>query len=180
MRSFIPRSEHLKHKRKKRRREWWPYFFAAMVIAILVRLYALEPYDVSGDSMQKNINSSDLVMINKFIYHFTKPTPNEVIVFQATKESKYIKRVIAVAGQTVEAENNKILVDGDLIEEPYLNSSSRTTDFNLVEVPAGHVFVLGDNRMESRDSRHIGTVSLDQIIGRAELIYWPLGDMKFL
>lgn len=72
------------------------------------------------------------------------------------------------------------MINGRIVEEPYLDENTRTLDFDMRIVPPGHVFVLGDNRMDSTDSRVIGPIPIKEIIGRADLVYWPLRDFKFL
>jgi signal peptidase I len=124
--------------------------------------------------------TGDLVLVNKLIYKMREPERGEIVVFHESKDKDFIKRVIALPGETVEAKNNKILINGKIVDEPYLSDHMRTMDFDEVQVPQGKVFVLGDNRLNSTDSRVIGAVSMSQLVGRAEFIYWPVFEMKWL
>lgn len=189
---FIPRSERLKQKsqqqsslpprsRRQRKRDkekssfkdWILALAVSLVLAFVIRGFVFEPFHVSGPSMQQTLLSGDQVMVNKIIYKFRDPEQGEVIVFHNKDNRELIKRVIALSGETVEAKNNQLFVNGKEIREPYLSSSTKTTDFAPVKVPNGKVFVLGDNRSNSTDSRSLGPISISEIIGKASLVYWP-------
>jgi signal peptidase I len=180
MSQFPPRSESLRRKRKIKSREWIHAVLFAIILSVVVRLFVFEPFNVSGPSMEDTMHTGDLVLVNKLIYKIREPRRGEVIVFHATEKKDYIKRVIALPGETVEAKNNQILINGQIIQEPYISEDIRTMDFKQWTVPPGEVFVLGDNRLDSRDSREFGPIKTSQIVGRAELIYWPLDEFKFL
>ncbi|MBA4494710.1 signal peptidase I [Paenactinomyces guangxiensis] len=184
MSTFAPRSERLRKQKKSLGKtktwEWTQAFLLAVVLAILIRLFILEPFNVSGPSMKETMHSGDLVIVNKLIYKLRDPKPGEVIVFHAVEHKDYVKRVVALPGETVEAKNNKLMINGKIVNEPYISEHTRTQDFDMRKVPPGHVFVLGDNRTDSSDSREFGPVSMKKIIGRADLIYWPFQDFGFL
>lgn len=184
MTSFHSRAERIRLERKKnyvkKTRDMVLCIAIALVIAIVIRIWCFEPVHVSGASMQNTMHSGNLVMVNKWIYYVRAPERGEVIVFHAKEKKDYIKRVIALPGETIEAKNNKILINGEIIEEPYISEEYRTLDFPLTEVPPNTVFVLGDNRPNSLDSRVLGPIPTSAIIGRADLIYWPITDMKLL
>ncbi|MDA8352294.1 MAG: signal peptidase I [Firmicutes bacterium] len=185
MSEFTPRSA--KHGRRRRRGndeawEWVQALAVAVVLALIIRYFIFSPFSVSGPSMMSTLHNNDLVIVNKVLYMFRDPKPGEVIVFHATEEKDYIKRVIALPGQTVSAYNNVVRVNGESIEEPYIDEGNRTADFGPVKVPEGHVFVMGDNRMNSSDSRNpeVGPVPIDHVVGRADVIFWPLKDFQVL
>ncbi|PTM59080.1 signal peptidase I [Desmospora activa] len=181
MSEFIPRST--RHNRESNEAwEWVQALAIAVILALVIRTFIFSPFSVSGPSMLSTLHNGDLVIVNKVIYHFHDPKPGEVIVFHASENKDYIKRVIAMPGQTVSAQNNVVRVDGESIDEPYIDNGNRTADFGPVEVPPGHIFVMGDNRMNSSDSRDssLGTVPLDQVVGRADVIFWPLEDFSLL
>jgi signal peptidase I len=185
MSPYSPRSKHLQKQKKsssgkKAAWDWIQAILIAVVLAIIIRLFVFEPFNVSGPSMKETMHTGDLVIVNKLIYKIRDPKPGEVIVFHAPEHKDYIKRVIALPGEKLEARNNKVYINGKEIKEPYLADNVRTQDFSEVIVPPGHIFVMGDNRMDSTDSRVLGPISIDKLVGRADLIYWPLSEFKFL
>ncbi|RAL26183.1 signal peptidase I [Thermoflavimicrobium daqui] len=185
---FTPRSEHLSRKKKLQRdsnkfrpKDWLQAIGIAILLSIIVRFVVFEPSVVLGPSMEKTMVTGDLVMVNKLIYKIRDPKHGEIIVFHTDKQKDFIKRVIALPGETVEAKNNTVLVNGKAIDEPYLKNT-QTLDFTPVTVPPKHVFVLGDNRTNSTDSRNkdVGPVSIDKIVGRADFIYWPISHLQWI
>jgi signal peptidase I len=184
---FISRSEHLRRKRAEQRkknrlkqRDWMQVLLIAIVLAVVIRIFVIAPSMVSGPSMQKTMESGDLVLVNKLLYLFRQPERGEIIVFEVPGEEDLIKRVIALPGETIEAKNQRIYINGKELKEPYLDPKMVTMDFAQVKIPPDHVFAMGDNRMNSKDSRSLGAISYDRIVGRADLIYWPLSHFKFL
>ncbi|SFX04990.1 signal peptidase I [Thermoactinomyces sp. DSM 45891] len=197
---FIPRSERLKKqqpqsqtslpsrssrnrgegKGKNSYRDWAIALIAALALAFLIRGFVLEPFHVSGPSMQNTLASSDKVMVNKLIYKVRAPKQGEVVVFRSKDKIDLIKRIVALPGETVEVKNNQLLVNGKEVKEPYLSSSTKTVDFAPVKVPNGQVFVLGDNRSNSTDSRVLGPVSTGEIVGKASFVYWPISHFSGL
>jgi signal peptidase I len=140
----------------------------------------MEPTSVNGRSMLQALQPDDKVMVNKVIYHFQSPERGEVVVFHTEDGKDLIKRVIGVPGDTVEAKEGKVFVNGKPLPEPYLGKDVVTGDFPPVKVPNGKYFVLGDNRSESADSRILGLVSEEDIIGRASFIYFPFHHFGFV
>jgi signal peptidase I len=184
MSPYIPRSERLR-KQKQMRKKWnsWEWAVAAVLavaLAVLIRLFVFEPFNVSGPSMEDTLHTGDLIIVNKLIYQIREPERGEVIVFHAPQQKDYVKRVIALPGETVEAKNDKVLVNGKELDEPYIKQDVHTLDFDAQKVPPGHVFVMGDNRSNSTDSREIGPIPLNQVIGRADVVYWPFSEWKLL
>ncbi|MBA4602438.1 signal peptidase I [Thermoactinomyces mirandus] len=184
MNSYIPRTERIRQERMEskvsRTLEWFQAFSVAVILAVVIRLFVFEPFTVSGPSMQETMVTGDLVLVNKLVYKFREPRRGEIVVFHASEDKDFIKRVIGLPGETVEAKNNKILINGKIVEESYIADHVRTMDFDEIKVPQGKVFVLGDNRLNSTDSRAIGSISVSDLVGRAEFIYWPLTDLKEL
>jgi signal peptidase I len=176
----MSRSERLRRQKRIRAREWMVAVLLAVSLAIVIRIFVFEPFNVVGPSMKTTLETGNLILVNKLVYRFEEPERGEVIVFHAPQRKEYVKRVIALPGETVEAKNNKILINGKIMEEPYLATDMRTRDFDLVRVPLGKVFVLGDNRLDSTDSRVIGPIGMSEIVGRVEMVYWPFQMWKLL
>jgi signal peptidase I len=153
-------------------------------IAIFLFLYLLvfQPHKIKGASMDPNFQDGEFLLTDKVTYRFRAPKRGDVIVFKAplAEGEEYIKRIIGLPGETVLVKNNKIYINGKVIDEIYIGPNV-VTDGNafLAEgatttVPADSYFVLGDNRSHSSDSRAWGFVPKKDINGRAWLIYWPI------
>ena len=146
----------------------------AFILAHLIMVSVAQAFQVEQYSMEPNLLPRDRVLVNKFIYHFRLPKSGEIIVLHPPNDParNYIKRVVAVAGQTVEIRDGHVYIDGQALREPYLRSATNG-DYGAQAVPSGDVFVLGDNRGNSEDSRAFGFVPVRNIVGEAILIYWP-------
>ena len=153
----------------------------ALLIALFVNVYVAEAVAVEeGPSMQPNLYRGYRVMTEKVSYRLHAPRRGDVVVVERPEgETSLIKRVVAVAGETVEVRNGHTFINAEPIEEPWVTSFGGP-NYPPTLVPAGHVFVLGDNRGVSRDSRAIGPVPVDSIRGRACLIFWPFDEIKLL
>jgi len=137
---------------------------------------------VESISMEPNLYAGDFVLVNKLIYLINKvPERGDVLVFRYPLNpdtTPYIKRVIGLPGDEVRIESAKVYVNGVLLSEPYLDQG--TTRGGTWTVPENQLFVMGDNRANSSDSRAWGFVPMENVIGRAELIYWPPQDWAML
>lgn len=156
--------------------DWFLIIAIAFGASYALRRWVVQPYRIQMSSMESTVFPDDLVMVDKLSYHFHQPRRGDVIVFWppgVTVGDPYIKRVIGLPGETVEAKNGKIRVNGRVADEPYLLGYVMP-DFSPTPVPQGQVFLMGDNRAVSLDSRSFGTVSTSSIIGRAMFAYWPL------
>ncbi|MCS1351352.1 signal peptidase I [Mechercharimyces sp. CAU 1602] len=180
----ISRSQRKKERNQRETREWAYAILIAVVLFFVIRIFIFQPFNVSGPSMQETLYTKDKVMVNKLLYRFQEPERGDVVVLHAPEPEdagkEFIKRVIAVAGETVSAENNHIYINGERIEEDYIPDTKRVNDFGPVAVPDGSVFVIGDNRINSKDSREFGPVETDHIVGRAEVIFWPFDRIELL
>lgn len=172
----------------------------ALAVAVLIKTFLVQAFWIPSESMLPTLEINDRVLVNKLSYVFGEPERGDVVVFDppfATEEEReplleaivrnvaeslglqqpavedLIKRVIAVGGEQIEVKDNRVLVDGVPIFEPYLNPDSFMPDFGPVEVPDGYVFVMGDNRSRSQDSRRFGPIDADSIVGRAFVRVWP-------
>lgn len=187
-----------KNKVKSETLEWVKAIAIALVLVFVIRWLLFAPYMVDGSSMQPNFHDGERVIVNKILYDIRAPKKDEVIVFKVPSEDnkEFIKRVIALPGDTVKVEADEVTVNGEVIEEPYIqdvldqahangetynnNTNFPNPTFPDGTVPEGHVFVMGDNRPNSKDSRMIGYVPYSDITGRADLVFWPFSDMHIV
>ena len=184
-------------KKKSEIWEWIKALLIAVGLAFVIRYFFLAPIVVDGESMLPTLNDKDRMIVNKFGYVVGEPERFDIIVFHAPEEKDYIKRIIGLPGDTIEYKNDILYVNGEAVDEPYLDEykeeykeqnldGTLTESFTLTDklgqetVPEGHLFVMGDNRRESKDSRHIGFVSMDDVIGKTSIIYWPIKDIKIV
>jgi len=147
-----------------------------------LRRWVVQPYRIQMTSMETTVFPNDLVMVDKLSYRLHEPRRGDVIIFWPpgiTTGDPYIKRVIGLPGETVEAKNGRVYVDGKVVDEPYIHGYVMP-DFPATPVPQGQLFVMGDNRAVSLDSRSFGTVPMTSIIGRAMFAYWPLNHVVVL
>jgi signal peptidase I len=149
---------------------------AAFVIALLVQWLLVKPFTIHQISMEPTLIEGDRVLISRLTYHFRDPESGDVVVFDSpiNENEDLVKRVVAVAGDEVAIKDGALYVNGVAQEEPYLLEQ----DFEGYEpglvVPESQVYVLGDNRNNSGDSRIFGPIAIDSIIGKAFVIYWPI------
>jgi len=157
----------------------------AAAIVIFVYLFVASPHEVIGRSMEDNFWNGEYLLADKVSYHLGDPRPGDVIIFKHTDTADYIKRVIGIPGDTVELRDGYFYVNGErLSESEYLESDVYTSGGNylsegeIVTVKDGYVFVAGDNRPHSSDSRAFGPIEQEKIKGRAVLVYWPFSHLK--
>jgi signal peptidase I len=164
-------------------KDWVISILIAVVLAFFIRYFIVELYLVDGPSMRPTLQSQERLVVNKFIYRFRSPERGEVLVFRYPKDPSrdFIKRVIAVPGDTIEIKDGRVFVNQQLMNEPYILSKTRG-DYPLATVPAGHIFVMGDNRNNSEDSRFadVGFVPYELVKGKAVLVFWPMDQFKTL
>jgi signal peptidase I len=177
-------------KKKNELWEWIKALVVAVLLAAVIRYFFFAPIVVDGLSMMPTLHDHDRMIVNKFSYKVGEPERFDIIVFHAPENKDYIKRVIGLPGDTVEYRDDVLYVNGKAYEEPYLEElknetldGSLTEPFTLKEkigqetVPEGELFVMGDNRRYSKDSRHIGTVPMEKVLGETSLVYWPIEDL---
>jgi signal peptidase I len=153
----------------------------AILIALLIHLFLAQATRVYGQSMEPGIHADQRLVIEKFSYHLHGPQRGDVVVLHDPSGSGelLIKRVVALAGERITIDNGEVFVDGRALAEPYLDQDTETGPHSLV-VPPLSVYVMGDNRGASRDSRTFGPVQIDELIGRAVFRYWPLDQFGIL
>jgi signal peptidase I len=147
----------------------------AALIALLIHVFLAQATRVYGQSMQPNLHTNERLVVEKLGYRFHGPRRGDVIVLHDPSGSSelLIKRVIGLPGERVTIADGRVFIDGVGLAEPYLDQGTQSQARSWL-VPPLHVFVMGDNRQASRDSRSFGSVPRDQIVGRALFRYWPL------
>lgn len=179
---------------KKEIIEWILCIVVAVAIALVIRNFIFTIAKVDGESMHPTLTHGDRLFTR--IIGYNNPKAGDIVIFnpsiseiarEPNKKIAYVKRVIAVAGQEVDINRNgKVVVDGKVLDEDYISEPIRTIVPNGTEfpftVPEGTVFVMGDNRNRSHDSRSrdVGAVPLDNIIGKAQIRLWPLNQFGTL
>jgi signal peptidase I len=176
----------------------------AIVVAVVVRAFVLQTFYIPSESMQNTLEINDRVLVNKLVYDFRSPHRGEIVVFRAPAswrnnpaEEDFIKRVIGVGGDHVICcdAQHRIVVNGHALDEPYIYHDNdgvfdpaSDEDFD-VTVPAGRLWVMGDHRLASGDSRQqykqtkqveASTIAEDAVVGRAFVVFWPLSRAKWL
>jgi signal peptidase I len=146
----------------------------AIVIFLLLQ-FTVQSFIIIGSSMQPNFQEGERLVINKVFYKLHEPERGDVIVFHppGNKETDYIKRVIALAGETVEVKNGVVYINNQPLDEPYQLKELPKYTLSERRVPSNEYFVLGDNRNNSNDSHNNWTVPRQNIIGKAWLSIWP-------
>ena len=197
--------EELSAEEKKRRikaavREWGESLVIAFLLAMVIRTFFFQAFRIPSGSMRMTLIEGDRLLVNKLVYGpllpfvykripgLSKPKRGDVVVFIYPEDKKrdFIKRLIAVGGETVEIKLGRIYIDGKEAPEPvlkniyYYNRGPYGGVNQKVKVPDGHYFVLGDNSESSHDSRFWGFVPGNYVVGKAELIYWPIDRMRFI
>ncbi|MFQ6032885.1 MAG: signal peptidase I [Candidatus Zixiibacteriota bacterium] len=188
----------VKKRRKSVLREYVESFALALILALVIKCSVVEAYKIPSGSMEDTLLIGDFLLANKFIYGsrlpipFTnihlpalrEPKPGDVVIFKYPRNPKvnYIKRCVAVEGQTVEIKNKVLYVDGKKIPDPPLGKHTDThlrpkgrdprDNFGPYKVPQGYLFMMGDNRDNSADSRYWGSLPRELVLGKAMIIHW--------
>ena len=153
----------------------------ALVIAIIIKIFILDLIQVNGDSMLNTLRDGEKILVNKMLYKIKEPSKGSIIIFDYPEDRNYqlIKRVIALEGETIEIKDGLVRVNGVEIIENYIKERT-IDDFDKRVVPNNSVFVLGDNRHNSKDSRFedVGFIPLKLIKGKAAYIIWPINNMR--
>ncbi len=181
-------------------REWGDAVLFAFILAVFIRSFFFQAFRIPSGSMRMTLLEGDRLLVNKLSYGpmvpfthyrlpgFSHPRRADIVVFKYPEDPKrdFIKRLIAVGGETVEIKMGDIYINGELVQDPIIKNTyyyNRGTygDVNKkIAVPVGYYFVLGDNSSSSADSRYWGFVPQENLIGKAEVIYWPINRIRFL
>ncbi|MEI6438081.1 MAG: signal peptidase I [Candidatus Omnitrophota bacterium] len=180
--------------------EWAESIVVAFVLAMIIRSFIVEPFKIPSGSMRMTLIEGDRLFVPKFefgplvpftkyrIPGYAKPKRGDVIVFKypVTRDKDFIKRLIAVGGETVEILDGKVLINGRVIKDGpianihYYNMGQYGAEGKVTTVPAGNYFVMGDNSAASHDSRFWGFVPEELVVGRAECIFWPPNRIRWI
>jgi signal peptidase I len=180
----------MKSEWKKEGLEWAKACGIGLILFAFIRTFFFSNYLVEGESMMPTLQNGNKVVVNKLGYQIGDLQRFDVIVFHANKKEDFVKRIIGLPGDKIVYRNDHLFVNGKKYQEPFLDiyrqkisGSKLTGDFTLKEItgeetiPNGKLFVLGDNRLGSWDSRYFGFISVDQVVGKVDLRYWPLDEM---
>lgn len=171
----------------------------ALVVAVLIKTFLFQAFHIPSGSMRNTLLEGDRIMVNKLSYSFGEVERGDVVVFDSpfadgnagepliqkalrnvaeavglsAPEHDFIKRVVGLPGETIEIRGGELLVNGQALTEPYLHPSATMRPFGPLTVSDDALFVMGDNRNASQDSRFFGEVPVDDVVGRAFVILWP-------
>lgn len=177
--------------------DWLKIFLIALLFTLIVRLFIFSPVLVDGESMLPTLEDRDRMIVNKITYKFKQPDRFDIVIFHANDQKDFVKRIIGLPGEHIAVKDNTLYVDGEAMEQPFIDSEENaeitypiiTGDFtlemlegNYEVIPEGYTLVLGDNRKNSRDSRDhtIGLVDMDEIVGKTNIIYWPIKRIQYV
>ena len=165
-------------------KEWVEPIVIALILALFIRTFFVQAFKIPTGSMRDTLLEGDRILVNKFIYRFYEPKRGEVIVFKFPRDKKrdFIKRLIALGGETVEIKDGDVYINGKMLTDQQTirqNYYYNREDWEygrrnaIITVPEDSYFVLGDNSAHSSDSRNWGFVNRKDVIGKAFFIYWP-------
>ena len=172
--------------------EWVVILVAALAVALIVKTFLIQAFYIPSASMEPQLRNGDRIFVNKLSYRLHDVNRGDVVVFERPacavpdpKIKDLVKRVIGLPGDTVEGKDGGVFVNGRRLEEDYLPDGQTTSDFGLVTVPAGRLWLMGDNRENSQDSRVLcgnGPTFIDEdtVVGRAFVKVFPLNDLQLL
>lgn len=178
---------------------------AALALSFIVRAFLVETYEVPSGSMQNTIQIGDRILAEKISYYFGDPQKGDIVTFVSPiqedesvgtetilsgNQEIFVKRVIATEGDTVDIRNGSVYVNGELLEEDYVEEGNETFTFTSTyhdveieypyTVPEGELWVMGDNRENSRDSRYFGSIEVSSVTGRVFFRYWPFSSFGLM
>ena len=175
--------------------EWAAVIGGAVLLALVVKVFLLQAFYIPSESMFPTLSEDDRVLVNKMSYRIGDPDRGDIVVFDRPEGanvsdiSELIKRIVGLPGEQIVIEGDHVFVDGRQLEEDYLPvGTATTTDESPYKctrqdpcaVPEGYLWVMGDNRDDSQDSRWFGPIAEDTVVGRAFVVVWPLGRFEIL
>ena len=163
--------------------EWIAIVIGALAVALLVKTFLIQAFYIPSGSMLPTLELGDRVLVNKLD---TDPSRGDLVVFERPPNQPddgikdLIKRVVGVGGDVIEARDGVVYVNDEPLDESYLPDGVQTTNLDRQTIPEGHLFVMGDNRVDSADSRVFGPIDDDLVVGKAFVRVWPLTHLGFL
>lgn len=187
-------------KNKSEIREWIESIVIALILALFIRAFFFQVFVIPSGSMRMTLIEKDRLVVNKLVYGpkvpftkyrikgLSKPKRGDIIVFIYPLDTKkdFIKRLIGFGGETVEIKSGKVYINDKLVDDPrinsvyYYNRGTYGAENQKTKIPEGYFFVMGDNSASSLDSRYWGFVPEENLIGKAEFIFWPFNRARIL
>lgn len=158
--------------------EWGKAILIAILLALFLKTFVFSTSIVEGDSMAPTLDNGDRIIFNKFIYLVGKPDRGDIVIIKRPLKN-YVKRIIALPGETIEMKDHVLYIDDEIYEQKFITEEvrNRTGNFGPIDVPLDNYFVMGDNRAISKDSRNgLGFIEEENIIGRSEIIIYPFNE----
>lgn len=161
--------------------EWVETIVIALILALVLRTFVVQPYEVHLSSMVPTLVEGDFILVSKLAYKLGTAQRGDVVVFVPPNGSDrdYVKRVIGLPGETIDIQDGQVKINGTLLVEPYAKGQTTGGRYNHLEIPQGTVFCMGDNRLNSSDSRNFGPVSISAMEGKTILLFWPFLHFKW-
>ena len=172
----------------RERKTWWHRLLwdlitsivPALLIALFVNVFIAQAAEIeSGPSMQPNLYAGYRMMTEKISYYFCEPERGDIVIVGQPDGPNLVKRVIGLPGEVIESNEGHTFINGEALDEPWVSFFGGHY-YPPTQIPDGYVFIIGDNRPTSHDSRAIGPVPIEAIQGRVILIYWPLSEFEII
>jgi signal peptidase I len=170
--------------------EWAVLIVAAFGIAVIIKTFLFQPFYIPSQSMEPTLHVNDRIFVNKLSYKMHDVHRGDIVVFTTppgednSTVKDYVKRVIALPGETVEGKGGAVYINGRKLDEPYVNPQCGDAlgggPFAKRTIPAGYIWVMGDNRCNSSDSRVFGPIKESSVVGRAFVRIWPITRLSLL
>ncbi|MBJ8107855.1 MULTISPECIES: signal peptidase I [Bacillus cereus group] len=176
----------MKQLKGKQELKWVLIILVVFIVIFIVRTFIFMPFKVDGESMEPTLQNKDRLFVNKVIIKFSPIKYGDIVVIKKTEDQMHlVKRVIGLAGDVVKITEGKLYINGVEKKEAYLNQDllEQYKQLNYAEqkIPVNKVFVMGDNRLNSKDSRNgLGYIDESDIVGKTEFVYYPFNKIKFI
>lgn len=176
----------MKQLKGKQELKWVLIILVVFMVIFIVRTFIFMPFKVDGESMEPTLQNNDRLFVNKLIINFSSIKHGDIVVIKKSEDQMYlVKRVIGLAGDVLKITEGKLYINGVEQREAYLNQDllKQYKQLNHAEqkIPVNKVFVMGDNRLNSKDSRNgLGYIDESDVVGKTEFVYYPFNKMKFI